>query len=93
LAITSYSSSPISGSTDITNEQGEALRLHFEAVVLAAVELPVARGKLELRTKTFLANPLCRGVDELCTQQVKDFAIVAVALEETAVSEKTELYL
>jgi hypothetical protein len=84
------SSSPISGVIDITNEQGEALRLHFEAVV-AAVELPVARGKLKPRIKTFLANPLCRGVDELCTQQVKDFAIVAAALEET-ISEKTELY-
>jgi hypothetical protein len=51
----------------ITDEQGEALRLHFEAVV-AAVELTVPRGKLKLRTKTFLGNPLCRGADELCTE-------------------------
>jgi hypothetical protein len=52
------------------NEQGEALRLHFEAVV-AAVELPVPRGKLENRIKTFLGNPLCRVVDELCTKQLE----------------------
>jgi hypothetical protein len=45
----------------------EALRLHFEAVV-AAVELPVPRGKLKNRIKTFLGNPLCRGADELCTE-------------------------
>jgi hypothetical protein len=32
------------------------------------VELPVARGKLKNRTNTFLKNPLCRGVDELCTE-------------------------
>jgi hypothetical protein len=38
-----------------------------------------------------LGNPLCRGVDELCTQKAKDFAVVAVCLEET-ISEKTELY-
>jgi len=38
---------------------------------VAAVELPVARGKLKLRIKTFLGNPLCRGVDELCTKQLK----------------------
>jgi hypothetical protein len=59
-------------------------RLHFESVI-AAVELPVlpvARVKLKLRIKTFLASPLCHGVDELCTQKVKDFAIAAVALEE-----------
>jgi hypothetical protein len=53
-------------SSDSINEQGEALRLHFEAVVVA-VELPVAWGKLKNRIKTFLGNPLCRGVDELCT--------------------------
>ena len=35
---------------------------------MAAVELPVPRGKLKLRIKTFLGNPLCRGVDELCTE-------------------------
>jgi hypothetical protein len=90
LAIAGCSSSPILVIIDSTNEQGGATRLHFEAVV-AAVELPVARGKLELRIKTFLANPLCRGVDELCTQKVKDFAVVAVCLEET-MSEKTELH-
>jgi hypothetical protein len=65
-----FSSSPFSDIIDIINEQGDALRLHFEAVV-AAVELPVARGKLKLRIKTFLGNPLCRGVDELCTKQLK----------------------
>jgi hypothetical protein len=32
----------------------------------------VARGKLKNRTKTFLANPLCRGVDELCKKQAED---------------------
>jgi hypothetical protein len=53
-----------------TNEQGDALRLHFEAVV-AAVELPVPRGKSKNRIKTFLGNPLCRGVDELCTKQLE----------------------
>ena len=36
---------------DSINEQGCALRLHFEAVV-AAVELPVPRGKLKSRIKT-----------------------------------------
>jgi hypothetical protein len=36
------------------------------------VALPVARGKLKNRTKTFLANPLCRGVDELCKKQAED---------------------
>jgi hypothetical protein len=35
---------------------------------VAAVELPVPRGKLKNRIKTFLGNPLCRGVDELCTE-------------------------
>ena len=35
---------------------------------MAAVELPVARGKLKNRTNTFLGNPLCRGVDGLCTE-------------------------
>jgi hypothetical protein len=59
--------SPISDIIDIINEQGEALRLHFEAVV-AAVELTVPRGKLKLRTKTFLGKPLCRGVGGLCTE-------------------------
>jgi hypothetical protein len=43
IGIAGYSSSQISGITEIVNEQGEALRLHFEAVV-AAVELPVALG-------------------------------------------------
>jgi hypothetical protein len=33
LAIAAYSSSPLSDIIDIINEQGEALRLHFEAVV------------------------------------------------------------
>jgi hypothetical protein len=62
--------SPISDIIESLNEQGDALRLHFEAVV-AAVELPVQRGKLKLRIKTFLGNPLCRGVDELCTKQLE----------------------
>ena len=31
----------------------------------------MARGKLKLRIKTFLGNPLCRGVDELCTKQLE----------------------
>jgi hypothetical protein len=69
--ILAFSSSPISVIIDIINGQGKALRLHFEAVVAAAVELPVPRGKLELRIKTFLGNPLCRGVDELCTKQLE----------------------
>jgi hypothetical protein len=41
---------------------------------VVAVELPVAGGELKPRIKTFWANPLCRGVD---------FAVAAVALEET----------
>jgi hypothetical protein len=45
------------------------------------VELPVARGELNNRTKTFLVNPLCRGVDELCTKQAEDFAVVYVELQ------------
>jgi hypothetical protein len=65
--IAGYSSSPISEIINIINEQGDALRLHFESVI-AAVELPVPRGKLKNRIKTFLGNPLCRGVDELCTE-------------------------
>jgi hypothetical protein len=83
-------SSPILVTIDSLNEQGDALGLHFESVI-AAVELPVARGKLKNKIKTFLANPLCRGVDELCTKQAGDFAIVAVDLERT-ISEGTELY-
>jgi hypothetical protein len=70
LAIAAYSSSPLSDIIEVINEQGEALRLHFDAVV-AAVELPVARGKLKLRIKTFLGNSLCRGVDGLCTKQLE----------------------
>jgi hypothetical protein len=35
------------------------------------VELPVPRGKLKNRINTFLKNPLCRGVDELCTKQLE----------------------
>jgi hypothetical protein len=58
---------PLSDIIDSINEQGGALRPHFEAVV-AAVELPVAHGKLKNRIKTSLGNPLCRGVDELCTE-------------------------
>jgi hypothetical protein len=73
--ILAYSSSPLSDIIGSINDQGEALRLHFEAVV-AAVELPVARGKLKNRIKTFLGNPLCRGVDELCTQSCLMRAIV-----------------
>jgi hypothetical protein len=53
--------------TGTINDQGDALRLRFE-VVVAAVELPVPRGELKNRIKTFLGNPLCRGVDELCTE-------------------------
>jgi hypothetical protein len=53
------------------SSQGEALRLHFEAAI-AAVELPVPRGKLKNRINaSFLKNPLCRGVDELCTKQLE----------------------
>jgi hypothetical protein len=61
-------SSTISGITASINEQGVPLfgRSHF-AEVIAACELPVARGKLKNRIKTSLASPLCRGVDELCT--------------------------
>ena len=49
---------------------------------MAAVELPVPRGKLKNRIKTFLGNPLCRGVDELCTEllNARD-GIVAQMLE------------
>jgi hypothetical protein len=56
--------------SSINAQQGEALRLHFEAVV-AGVELAVPRGELKNRIKTFLGNPLCRGVDELCTKQLE----------------------
>jgi hypothetical protein len=31
----------------------------------------VPRGKLKNRIKTFLGNPLCRGVVELCTKQLE----------------------
>jgi hypothetical protein len=31
----------------------------------------LARGKLKNRIHTFLGNPLCRGVDELCTKQLE----------------------
>jgi hypothetical protein len=64
------SRSPVLVAIDSINEQGEALRLYFEAVV-AAVELSVPRGKLKNRIKTFLGNPLCRGADELCTKQLE----------------------
>ena len=67
IGFSGCSRSPILVAIDSINQQGEALRLHFEAVV-AAVELPVPRGKLKNRIKTFLGNPLCRGVDELCTE-------------------------
>jgi hypothetical protein len=94
--IAGYSSSPISDIIDIINEQGEALKLHFEAVV-AAVELPVARGKLKPRTRTFLGNSLCRGVDELCTELLDTRkGCVAQLLEvlkklEVALTENLEL--
>jgi hypothetical protein len=73
IGIAGYSSSQISGITEIVNEQGEALRLHFEAVVSWLPLSCQCRGgswSSELRTKTFLGNPLCRGVDELCTKQL-----------------------
>ena len=38
---------------------------------MVVVELPVPRGKLKNRIKTFLGNPLCRGADELCTKQLE----------------------
>jgi hypothetical protein len=63
--------SPISVIIGSINEQGAALRLHFEAVV-AAVELPVPRGKLKNRIKAFLGSPLCRGVDDICTKQLEN---------------------
>jgi hypothetical protein len=66
-----YSSPVFLVITGSLNEQGDALRLHFESVI-AAVELPVARGKLKNRTKTFLANLLCRSVDELYKKQAED---------------------
>jgi hypothetical protein len=73
-----------------------SLRLHFESVI-AAVELPVPRGKLKNRTKTFWGNPLCRGVDELCTELLDARnGCVAQLLEhlkrlEVALSENLEL--
>jgi hypothetical protein len=75
-----YSSSPILVAIDSTNEQGNALRLHFE-VVVAAVELPVARGKLKNRINTFLKNPLCRGVDELCTKQLESRCLLLAEMK------------
>jgi hypothetical protein len=65
--VVGHHSSPILKTIGSINDQGAALQAHFESVV-AAVELPVARGKLKNRIKTFLGNPLCRGVDELCTE-------------------------
>jgi hypothetical protein len=64
---------PISDIIDSIDDQAqgsEALRRHFEAVGLLppCAELPIPRGKLKNRTKTFLGNPLCRGVDELCIE-------------------------
>jgi hypothetical protein len=35
------------------------------------VELPVPRGNLKNKINAFLKNPLCRGVDELCTKQLE----------------------
>jgi hypothetical protein len=62
------------------NEQGHALRLHREAAI-AAVELPVPRGKLKNRINTFLKNPLCRGVDELSTKQLESRCLLFAELE------------
>jgi hypothetical protein len=52
--------------------KAEALRLHFEAVVAAVV----VRGKLKNMIKTFLGNPLCRGVDDLCTKQLESSCLL-----------------
>ena len=51
---------------------------------MAAVELPVPRGELKNRIKTFLGNPLCRGVDELCTElhNARD-SLMASSLDRT----------
>jgi hypothetical protein len=43
--IAGYGPSPILVTIGSINEQGNALRLHFEAVAMAAVELPVASGE------------------------------------------------
>ena len=68
--------------------------LYFEAVVAAvdrrsasAGSLAVlARGELKNRTNTFRAGSrLCRGVDELCTKQAEDFAVVSVELQTAEV--------
>jgi hypothetical protein len=48
---------------------------YFEAGI-AAVELPVPRGKLKNRINTFLKNPLCRGADGLCTKQLESRHLV-----------------
>jgi hypothetical protein len=46
----------------------------------------LARGELKNRTNTFRAgSPLCRGVDELCTKQAEDFAVVSVELQTAEV--------
>jgi hypothetical protein len=43
----------------------------------------VARGKLELRTKTFSGNSLCRGADELCTKQLEARCLLFAELKAT----------
>jgi hypothetical protein len=53
----------------------------------------VARGKLKNRTKTFLANPLCRGVDALCTKQLESRAMLFADVEffkDDAMTSKSE---
>jgi hypothetical protein len=62
------------------------------------VELPVPRGKLKNRINTFLKNPLCRGVDELCTKQLESHGLLFAEMKAvkgafvTSDSENPELH-
>jgi hypothetical protein len=58
---------------------GYTLRLSLH---IAAVELPVPRGKLKNRINTLLKNPLCRGVDELCTKQLESRCLLFAELKD-----------
>jgi hypothetical protein len=78
--------------TDSLDDQGEALKRHFNAVI-AACELPVPRGELKNRIKTFLGNPLMRGVDGPCTKLGEECAEMTNSMQgwESAINNGSEL--
>jgi hypothetical protein len=92
--LTDHLRSPRSETIDSLGDQGEALKRHFNAVI-AAFDLSVPRGELKNTIKTFLGNPLCRGVDELCTKLDEECAKVIISMQgwESAINNGHDLLM